>query len=154
MDVYGLVLTFMVPPLVGCLLAVISTTKIFQETTKTSRNYLKRVQGTKLFSVTSALRRFTMLRCYLAISFYKKLLLISLISTRMSRSKCLTYQWKLTKSKSISKRKTIRKSNHVRYHVPGWTSKDCRNCEQRRKSRRRNYYSSVKAVYPKILWRG
>src|SRR5210317_2488083 len=94
------VLIFMGPPVVGLVVVAISTTKTYQETIKTSKNYLKQGLGTKLYNATLALQKCTMQLCLVVISFFKRLLLINLIFTRMLRNRCSTYHAKLMKSKN------------------------------------------------------
>src|SRR5210317_2464166 len=102
MDGYAAALIFMGPPLVGSLLAGISIIKTSHETTKTSQNSSRLVQGTKLSSVTWAQRKFTMLLCSLETSFYKKLLSISLTFTLMLQNKCSTSLKRSIKSRSYT----------------------------------------------------
>ena len=114
MEGYGVALIFMGPPLVGCLLAGISTIRTSRETTKTSKNYSRLVQDTRLFSVTLAQRKFTMLLCSLETSFYRKLLSISSTFTRMLQSKCLISQKRLIKSKNCTQtRDNMQKLLHL-----------------------------------------
>src|SRR5210317_1884421 len=78
------------PPVVALVVVGISTTKIYQGTTKTLKNFSKHEKVLKLFSVTSALQKFIMQLCLVMIHSYKKLLLINWTFTRMLQNKCLT----------------------------------------------------------------
>ena len=121
-------LIFMGPPVVALVAVVISTTKIYQETIKILKSYLEREVVTRLYNVTSALQRFTMRLCSPMISFYRKLLLISLTFIHTLLSKCLTWIAKLVKLNQ-----SIQHKDNMQKQLP-WNHVSSRTCKNRRNS--------------------